>query len=345
MSLQQLSQAVQYNCHISDARHGGDYGLCTYLMKMREYFRWEKGLGYAEQLPKEEVGEWLAERESLWETLAEAEYRPLPINGGEYAPFEVESINQQLHAEGLVYSAGYGIKNKPHFFLAQLERYEQPQGMLLLVSGRELARDLSAPAAMSLGRQIFLRRESLRRLLWEKLESWRWHRPDNALGRAFACYDFEQELESSLDAMVEREIEMVLLHEQGECRVGEALGESWGEMLMALSFTPAELMLRAVRDHWSDCSSSLPGLIAQGQAASIHFWFGNLGGMRRELFPGALKAYEEWRSAGGTEPLEVVARMGQAHWERIAMESLQLYQQQGSEAASAIQQLIGSNHL
>jgi DNA topoisomerase IA len=54
---------------------------------------------------------------------------------------------------------------------------------------------------MTLGASIFLRRESLRRLLWEKLESWRWSRPDNALGRAFACYDFEGDLEESLDAV------------------------------------------------------------------------------------------------------------------------------------------------
>ena len=32
-----LAQAVQHNCHISDARHGADYSLCVYLMKMREY--------------------------------------------------------------------------------------------------------------------------------------------------------------------------------------------------------------------------------------------------------------------------------------------------------------------
>lgn len=39
-----LAGAVQYNCHISDARHGADYSLCIYLMKMREYYRWEQRL-------------------------------------------------------------------------------------------------------------------------------------------------------------------------------------------------------------------------------------------------------------------------------------------------------------
>ena len=59
-SLQQLCDAVQKNCHISDARHGTDYGLCTYLMKMREYFRWEQGLGFEATLKR--CGGRLADR-------------------------------------------------------------------------------------------------------------------------------------------------------------------------------------------------------------------------------------------------------------------------------------------
>ena len=42
MDIKQLSDTVQLNCHISDARHAGNYTLCIYLLKMREFYRWEK---------------------------------------------------------------------------------------------------------------------------------------------------------------------------------------------------------------------------------------------------------------------------------------------------------------
>lgn len=43
MAIEEICASVQMNCYISDARYGSEYGLCTYLMKMREYFRWERG--------------------------------------------------------------------------------------------------------------------------------------------------------------------------------------------------------------------------------------------------------------------------------------------------------------
>ena len=160
--------------------------------------------------------------------------------------------------------------------------------------GGEYARDLTAPPAMTCGDTIFLRRESLRRLLWEKLESWRWNRPDNALGRAFACYDFEGALDDSLDAMTDREIQAVLLHEQGEYEVGCRFGEAWNRMLLDLIQTPAEIMARAVRDHLADCLVTLPALAETGDAPSLHFYLGNLSHMRRAIFPALEAAYDDW---------------------------------------------------
>ena len=58
-NLPQLTTAVQRNCDISDARHAGDYGLCTFLLKMREYYRWENELPFSHPLPRTDLGEWL----------------------------------------------------------------------------------------------------------------------------------------------------------------------------------------------------------------------------------------------------------------------------------------------
>lgn len=243
-----LREQVQYNCHVADARHGGDYGLCTYLLRMREYYRWECGLGFAEVPPRERVAEWIERREALWDGLDAAEFAPLTLAGKRFGPFDSAAINHHLVPGGLVYSGGLGSAGKPHFFLGRLERQEVVGGHTLFVSGRELARDLAAPPAMTLEGDIFVRRESLRRMLWEKLESWRWQRPDNALGRAFSSYAFDSDTEAALDAMAENEIDLLILHEQGECAAGGYLGDrQWQAMLSDFAFTPAELVARGAR--------------------------------------------------------------------------------------------------
>ena len=263
-----LAGVVQHNCHISDARHGADYSLCIYLMKMREYFRWEQRLPYGAALQKDAVGDWLQAREQLWEQLEDADLAPLCIDGQDYDPYDADAINDALSPHGLVYSSGLGNRAKPHFFLGELERHAQNGACSVYVAASEYARDLTAPPAMTRGSSIFLRRESLSRMLWEKLESWRWNRPDNALGRAFACYDFDTDLDASLAAMTDREVDNALLHEQGEYQAGQLLGDdAWNAMLLDLAETPAELMARAVRDHLADCLVTLPriGALARAQ--------------------------------------------------------------------------------
>ena len=62
-----IVEAVQTNCYINDARHAQDMTMCTYLLEMRQFFRWEHSLPYSERLPKDDLGSWLIEREALWE--------------------------------------------------------------------------------------------------------------------------------------------------------------------------------------------------------------------------------------------------------------------------------------
>jgi hypothetical protein len=345
-SLRQLCCAVQRNCHISDARHGADYGLCTYLLKMREYYRWENGLDYQASLANDSVGDWLTAREALWSSLVEDSFTPLPFDGQVYDPFDVESINRHLESLGLVYSAGYGAKNKPLFFLGHLERREEePEGISVWVSGRELARDLTAPAAMNQGGQIYIRSESFRRLLWEKYENWRWQRADNALGRAFAHYDFEQQLEASLDQMVEKELDVVLMHEQGEYHAGQALGEKWNRMVVSLGHSPAELMARAVRDHWADCRVTLPRLLQLEDSASLHFYIGGLNGMRKSIFPGLTAAYQVWNEQGDWSYLQQSVAEGEKHWAELASRILDCYQDHPDQADVLIKSMVEKNVL
>ena len=74
ISLPQLQATVQKNCHISDALHAGNYTLCIYLMKMREFYRWEHRFPFGSPLAKDQVGDWLRQRESLWDEMEDQSY-------------------------------------------------------------------------------------------------------------------------------------------------------------------------------------------------------------------------------------------------------------------------------
>ena len=56
--INELSKTVQFNCHIADASHAGDYTLCVYLLKMRELYLWEKKEIFSTNLPNITVGNW-----------------------------------------------------------------------------------------------------------------------------------------------------------------------------------------------------------------------------------------------------------------------------------------------
>lgn len=339
--LQPLRAAVQQNCHISDAAHARGYTLCTYLLKMREYYRWEKGYPFSASLSKSDLGMWLDQREQLWEGLESSAFVPVPVGEREYAPFDNDAVNRTLLPQGLVYSGGYGNHLTPHFFLGTLLRSERRDKLTVLVSGREFARDLAAPPAMMLGNTLLVRRESLRRLLWERIEEWQWRKQENAMARAIAHYRFEQDPDAALERMTDNEIDAAILHELGEALAGEILGAEWQDMLPAVSGTRAEIMVRAVRDHLADCLSTLPALLESENAASLHFYFANLKGMRRELFPQLFEAYRHWIDSGRLDRLAGEAQRGASLWQETAAHLLDLHRRHGAECKAHIEQALG----
>jgi hypothetical protein len=344
--MRDLVAVVQRNCDIADARHGGDYGLCTYLLKMRERYRWEQGLPLGAPLDNDAVGDWLTLREELLDQLAGSDFAAIPLAGHTVDPFDAEAVNRALAPRGLVYSAGLVQGGRENFFLGELiSEQRADDGFALRISGRELARCLNAPPAMTRGSTIFLRRESLRHYLWERYESWLWNRPDNAMARALAAYPFETDLEGALDAMTDAEMSVIEAHERGEYQAGLVLGERWEEMLMDLAGTPAELMARAVRDHLADCTHTLPMLVEQRYEASLHLFVANLGAMRKQLFPALGTAYEGWRADGDVDGFLRVASRGADHWRQLAERMLALHERHASAAAGPVAAAVESGIL
>jgi hypothetical protein len=340
INLGQIVTSVQKNCHISDAQYAGDYTLCIFLLKMREFYRWENQIPFTGTLPRNEVGEWMREREQLWEGLESSEFEPLNLGNDRLDPFDTDTINHTLVPQGYVYSAGYGRFNKPHFFLGALQRQERRDGYTVYVSTCEYARDLVAPPAMMQNGKIYLRQESLRRYLWERIEESRLNHNTETMTRALAYYDFDRDFDASLDSMTEVETESVVLHEVGEALAGEHLGEAWHTMLADLSRTKSEFLARAARDILADCLSTLPRLIESENNPALHFYFASFSGLRRHLFPEVMAAYLRWVEDGNVLPLRQLVQSGAQRWLDTTDKMLALHRRLGTESVTAIENLL-----
>ena len=116
-------------------------------------------------------------------------------------------------------------------------------------------------------------------------------------------------------------------------------------MLASLPHSKAEIMVRAVRDHLADALSTLPGLLADMNTASLHFYMANMTNMRKDLAPGLVAAYEIWALSGDTQNLEQLAAESAAHWQGLAEKMLELFREQGHECHPALILLIEANTL
>lgn len=327
----ELIERIRENCLLSDALYARDYSLCIYLLKMRELYRWEQGIALGEPLPKRPLGEWITAREAYWESIEEAQLRSLEVAGEQFSPFDGEALNERLGPAGLVYSGGY-CGSKPHFFLAELEQKLSLGETTVYICGHELARELTAPPAMSQGNVVFLRRESLQRMIWEMLEEWGWQDPNRAIARAAAHHNLSTGKPQGLEEMASQELDTLLQHELGEVAVGRELGPRWEAMLAALPRSRTEFQLRAIRDHLVDCRYTLPWLLDEGRDASIHFYFANFTTMRKALFPSLYDAYRQWLEHGSTVPLRELCKHAEEHWARLAEQALEAFAESDNPA-------------
>jgi hypothetical protein len=348
-----LVEAVQTNCHIADARHAADMTLCTYLLQMREFHRWERGLPFGAALPRDELGAWIADRETLWSSLEEQAFLPVPCTssgGSSHAaldPFEAEAVNARLRPQGLLYGAGLVGAQRPVFFLAELHAQGQREGLDVLSAGHELARGLLAPpATLSSGERgpIVLRRESLARACWEKFEAFALRpAPGSAFHAVVQAYGLDRDFEAAMPRWLDEQAEAMLLHELGEHRVGRMLGPDWAALRLDLPTRRADLYARAVRDQLADLGFTLPTLLERDAAASIHFWFATYDGVREMLFPSLKTAYAAWTRGDNGHALRHAAATGEAHFTRLARKALGLHLQGGEPAGAGIERLLTSS--
>ena len=328
--LQQICDAVQFNCDVADANFAGNYTMCTYLLKMRELYRWAQSIDQSEKLKTASVSEWVSEKEVYWESLENEQFRGIPVGDDEFDPFSVEQINQMIREHGLVYSAGYSRGCRPEFYLGSLDQIEHYDSYDVMISGHEYARDLSASVAMTQGEFVYVRQESIRRMLWEQIEAWRWRRsPAGALANALSQFPLDSDPAYTLEQLLKVQIEYVINHEIGEVAASGLLGEDWKKMMMQHSGTRLEFIARAIKDHLADAMITLPALIYSGNATAIHLYFANLQAIRETLFPQLVNAYSDWCDTGSFDHFKRLIRPSQEHWAAQAERLLDDFNQQG----------------
>ena len=318
MDINDLKEQVKLNCTISDARFWGYYSICGLLMRLRELYRSEKALTLWEGIPKEGMSEWIASREAEWSSLETKALRPLEIEGNVYDPFDVDRLNFYLNPRGFIYGGGYGRFNKPSFFLGELESKRELGDYLVYSSGKEFCRDLSTSVAMLQGRCIFMRLEPLKTLLWDKFQELQARRFGGALKEAFSSCGVEgpqppEELYHKIESLSAEISELFILHETGEAFEDE-YSDQWIEILNCNRDRATEFYARGVKDLLADTSEKGPltYIIGKRKRSLLNFFIVFLDGIRKEIFPEILTAFQKFMDSGDWSLLEEARRTGYA---------------------------------
>ncbi|MBU2646288.1 hypothetical protein KKI24_16395 [bacterium] len=335
-----LKTTVQRNCDRVDAENAQSFGLCIYLLRMWDYYRWWHSLALSAHVANEKILPWIGDVEEYWESIEGESFSDLLLEGQSFDPFRTREINEILNPKQLVYSGGLSYGGIPMFFLAKLDKIELVEGFKVVISTDEIARGLYGFPAMLQEKTIFIRKEALRNMVWSRYEEWQFKKRDNSMGRAFTFYDFSANPEQALNQMVENELKTLILHEVGEGKLKAALGEEWGEMLIDFAYSKTEIVARAVKDLAADCLMTLPSLLETNQQSSIHFYFANFSDMRKTLFPELLEAYHNWVQGADMSGLTQLIDKGRTKWQKTGEDILDLYREKGQAAGESINKLV-----
>jgi hypothetical protein len=318
MNLDSLISRIKRNCNISDARFWGEYSICGLLLKLRELFRSERGLKLWESIPHKEISEWMSDREVLWKELHDKDLEDIVIGETVYGPFEVARINTTLEKKNLIYGAGYGLRLKPSFFLADLISRRTVDGYVVYIAGSEYARDLAEYPAMVQDGVIFARLDTTKLLLWERFEELRFRDPKSPLAFAFSKYGITpdekplEDVDGKMSLVALSEIETYIYHELGEAIEGKKLGDEWNNLLLDISGRKAEFFSRGVKDLLSDTSERgmIKYIIENRKEGSLGFYIVFLAGYRKLLFPEIVNALEKFVESGDWELIEDARKAG-----------------------------------
>ena len=297
--LDSIVSQVQRNCNISDSRHAGLYSVCGLALRLRDLYKWEKGLDPWVERESSEILEWIDSKEEQWGDLLDQDFSEITIDGSSYDPFDSAGINGVLKPHGLFYGAGYVHSLKPSFFLGVLEDQRQFDGYTVYTMGRELARDLLTTPALSQDNCIVVRQESAKLFLWDLILFTK-KSGQEALNFGLENYGLKRRdseaLRHNLARISAAETEIYLYHELGELRDTVFEPTVWREIVATFPHTPIELLARSLKDILADTSEygTLRHIAGKRKAASLGLYVAFLDGLRKELFPELPEAFKEF---------------------------------------------------
>ncbi|SHO49261.1 Sfum_1244 family protein [Desulfopila aestuarii] len=295
----ELIEDIQHNCNISDARDHGIYSMCTMVLKLRNLYKWEKGLQPWEEPESADLLDWIDAKEKFWATIANEPYRPLSAFGGTIAPLDLEEVNATLNGT-LFYGAGYGRSMKAVFFLAEKREQRIVEGCPVTILGLEQAREMASPFAMVQEGQIIIRSQSLRYFFWDQVQE---VRSSCRSSLRYALDDYgvlrdgvlDQNLfRDTLDRIVEEEMNLFVYHEVGEMLQSTLTSESLKTIIGHFPGSVLEFVGRAVKDILADIHPQglLAYVIREERISSLAFYLAFMDGLRAKLFPEIQAAWQ-----------------------------------------------------
>ncbi len=293
---------IQHNCHISDAKDHGIYSMCTMVLKLRNLYKWEHTLEPWEEPETADLLDWIEAKETFWETISEESFKPLYINGQVLSSSDATAINTTLVKEGRIYGAGYGRSMKAVFYLADILEQKVVEGCPVIISGKELAKEMASPFAMSQEKVIYIRKEPLRFFLWDYIQELR-SSCRISLRHALDYYGLledkklnQERFKERLDHIVNKEMNLFVYHEVGEILETTFDSQTLQMLIAHYPGSVIEFVARALKDILADTHPKgvLSYIFREKRESSLSLYIGLLDGLRKKLFPEFFSAFENF---------------------------------------------------
>ena len=303
LNIDDITRQVLHNCDISDAYHAGMFSICGLALRLRDLYKWEKGLPAWQESDSAEVLEWIESKENKWESYPENGFKELTIDGRTFDPFDTVGINAILEPHSIFYGAGYARSLKPTFFLADIAEKTSLGGNMIYTLGRELARDLLTIPALTQEDCVILRQESARLFIWDSIFYIKKSaRPalKFALDRCGLKNQEPKALQPHLTTILAALKESYIYHEIGELRDTDFDRDIWREVIAAFPYSPVEYLARAVKDLLADTNDygTLRYILKERKTASLAFYAAFLDGFAKEFFPELLTSFQNFTRTG-----------------------------------------------
>lgn len=298
MNLYSLVKQIKHNCDISDAKYWGFFSLCGLLLRLRELYKSEHNLSPWVRTNPQEIGKWINAKESLWADLETESFKDISIDGVMINHFDVSRINSYLIKNNLIYGAGLGLYKKPIFFLGELSSSEILDGYQIYFVKNEYVRDLFNSSGMLQGKEIFIRLEQLKSLLWEIFIELR-GRENSYFGDIFSSVSIspldktDEEFEEKIEALTIKYSEVILNHELAEAYEAS---EEWTNILLQTDDRKTEYFLRALKDKLADTSEfgPLKKIIYAQDKGSLCFYISLTEMFHKAVYPELKCAFSKW---------------------------------------------------